>query len=89
MPVFIENSLTVVPSWTDESYNNEMTRIHVETFRGDWLEGLGPLHSGFHSKAYSEAVANRILPLDGRPADVIRDELQLIANELIEGTFPW
>jgi hypothetical protein len=57
--------------------------------RLDWLEGLGPRHQGSHSPAYRIAVRDRILPLDGQPPDIIRNELQKIAHELIEGTFPW
>lgn len=66
-----------------------MTREYTAQGREEWLEGIGPRHEGPHSPAYSRAVRNRIEPLDGQPADVIRDELQKIAKELIEGTFPW
>ncbi len=57
--------------------------------QANWLDGLGPRHDGSHSNAYTRAVRDRIVPLDGLGADVIRNELQKIAKELIEGTFPW
>jgi hypothetical protein len=57
--------------------------------QSNWLDGLGPRHEGSHSTAYSEEVRKRIVPLDGLGADVIRNELQMIAKELIEGSFPW
>jgi hypothetical protein len=57
--------------------------------RADWLQGVGPRHQGSHTGAYHQAVTARLTPLDGQPAAVIRDELQKIANELVEGSFPW
>jgi hypothetical protein len=57
--------------------------------QADWLDGLGPLHEGRHSEAYSQAVLERLTLVRGQPADVIRNELQKIAQELIDGTFPW
>ena len=66
-----------------------MTRLYQNQMREGWLDGLGPRHEGSHSQSYSDAVADRILPLDGQPADVIRNELQLIGKELVEGSFPW
>lgn len=57
--------------------------------QSNWLDGVGPRHEGSHTQRYSDAVAKRIIRLDGLGADVIRNELQSIAKELIEGTFPW
>lgn len=57
--------------------------------QANWLDGLGPLHEGRHSEAYSNAVLARLNVVRGQPADVIRNELQQIAQELIDGTFHW
>lgn len=54
-----------------------------------WLDGLGPRHEGSHRASYSDEVFERLRPLRGQPPDVIRNTLQQIAKELIEGTFPW
>ena len=35
---------------------------------------------------FNEALEDR---LEGIPLGEVRDELQMIADELIEGTFPW
>ncbi|CAN5539928.1 hypothetical protein BH09VER1_BH09VER1_23980 [soil metagenome] len=50
------------------------------------LPGFGPPHSKIHTDAYYIALSDR---LSSVPSGQVRDELQKIASELIEGTFPW
>ena len=67
----------------------KMINDYTSAGKGNWLEGLGPVHEGNNTYAYMDAIRDRLLPVQGQPADVIRDELQRIAKEIVEGTFTW
>jgi hypothetical protein len=64
-------------------------RLGLKIDEDGFFESVGPPHDGAHTNKYHEAVLDRLRPLDGKGASVIREELQLIAKELAEGKFPW
>lgn len=66
-----------------------MIRGYETDGNGDWLDGTGVVHEGPHTKVYRNEVNRRLLLADPLGADAVRDALQKIANELVEGTFPW
>ncbi len=64
--------------------------------RSNWLDGLGVRHNGSHTAGYREAVNARLRVFETLPvhpvnerALALRNELQVIAKELTEGTFTW
>lgn len=57
--------------------------------KANWLDGVGIPHENIHTPVYKNAVLQRLRAVQGQSANVIRDELQSIAKELVEGTFPW
>lgn len=50
--------------------------------------GLGPLHSSMHTRTYLSALRHRLESIPNPNGDKLRDELQKIATEIADGTFP-
>jgi hypothetical protein len=48
---------------------------------------LGPYHPPLTARGYFQALWNRLRQFENASPDVIRDELQRVAHELVEGRF--
>jgi hypothetical protein len=67
----------------------KMVNDYATAGRSNWLDGLGPVHEGPGTQAYMTALRDRLRLVQVQPPDVIRDELQKIGKEIVEGTFTW
>lgn len=70
----------------NEAANGAYIPSNLPTSRD--FPSLGPSHPTVNTNAYKSALRDRLLALPSPNGDKIRDELQRIASELIDGTFP-